>query len=86
MKRLWLFREEVSEDLATETISVGRFEVLVSGPSSESELLWEGRLATQAPEVDGVVYLNDGPVAAGSMQMVEITESHDYDLVGRVVG
>lgn len=60
--------------------------VLVEGPSPESDLLWQGRLSTQAPEVDGVVYLNDGPVKAGVIQMVKITETHDYDLVGEVVG
>ena len=59
--------------------------VLVEGPSEESELLWQGRLATQAPEVVGLVYINDGDVKAGTIQMVEITESHDYDLVGQVV-
>ena len=47
--------------------------------------MWEGRHATQAPEVDGVVYINDGPVVAGKILQVKITESHDYDLVGHVV-
>lgn len=59
--------------------------VLIHGPSSESEWLWEGRMSTQAPEVDGIVYINDGNVQAGQIQMVEITESHTYDLVGRVL-
>ena len=59
--------------------------VLVKGTSEESELLFEGRLATQAPEVDGVVYLNDGAVRPGEIQMVKITDSHEYDLVGEVV-
>jgi ribosomal protein S12 methylthiotransferase len=62
------------------------FACLVEGISKESEFLWEGRLATQAPEVDGVVYINDGDeLTAGKIQYVEITESHDYDLVGRVI-
>lgn len=60
--------------------------VLVEGPSAEHELVWQGRLATQAPEVDGVVYLTDGPVQAGTLQMVKINEAHDYDLVGEVLG
>jgi hypothetical protein len=45
-----------------------------------------------APEIDGKVYLSDleppmGGRAAvsGDMVTVEITASHDYDLVGRVV-
>jgi ribosomal protein S12 methylthiotransferase len=59
--------------------------VLVEGPSQETELLWQGRLSTQAPEVDGVVYLNDGAVKAGTIQNVRISEAHDYDLVGEVV-
>ena len=65
---------------------VGQFvPVLVKGRSEESELLYEGRLSTQAPEVDGLVYINDGPVRAGEIQLVEITDSFDYDLVGRVI-
>lgn len=60
--------------------------VLVEGPSAEHELVWQGRLATQAPEVDGVVYLTDGPVQAGEVQLVRITATHTYDLVGEVVG
>jgi ribosomal protein S12 methylthiotransferase len=59
--------------------------VLVEGLSSETELLAQGRLATQAPEVDGLVYINEGEFKPGEIQLVEITESHDYDLVGRVL-
>ncbi len=60
--------------------------VLVEGPSPDHELVWQGRLAIQAPEVDGLVYIGDGPVKAGRIQMVKITETHAYDLVGEVVG
>ncbi len=60
--------------------------VLVEGPSPESELVWQGRLITQAPEVDGVVYLEDGPAKPGQIQQVRIKASHDYDLVGDVLG
>ncbi len=62
-----------------------RIPVLVAGPSEESEFVWQGRMSVQAPEVDGLVYLNDGPVKAGQIQMVEITDSYEYDLVGHVV-
>jgi ribosomal protein S12 methylthiotransferase len=62
-----------------------RIPVLVGGPSEDSDLVWQGRMSVQAPEVDGLVYLNDGPVKAGQIQMVEITESYEYDLVGRVL-
>ncbi len=59
--------------------------VLVEGLSPESDLFFQGRLMTQAPEVDGVVFINDGVAIPGQIQMVEITAAHNYDLVGHVV-
>jgi ribosomal protein S12 methylthiotransferase len=62
--------------------------LLLEGPSRETDLLWEGRLPTQAPEIDGVVYLNDGitdDLKIGEIYRVHITEAHEYDLVGTLV-
>jgi ribosomal protein S12 methylthiotransferase len=63
-------------------------DVLVEGVSRESDLLWEARLATQAPEIDGVCYVNEveglAP-RAGQMRRFRITETHDYDLVGTLL-
>jgi ribosomal protein S12 methylthiotransferase len=62
-----------------------RVEVLVEGPHPDSDLLLRGRLATQAPEIDGQVILNDGTAEPGSFVTCEVTEAHPYDLVARVV-
>jgi ribosomal protein S12 methylthiotransferase len=62
-----------------------RLEVLVEGPSPESEHLLVGRHEGQAPDIDGVVYINDGFGYPGELVTIEVTEAHDYDLVGRVV-
>lgn len=62
-----------------------RLEVLVEGRAEETEHLLVGRHAQQAPEIDGVTYLNEGLAYPGEMVTVEITDAHDYDLVGRVV-
>ncbi len=62
-----------------------RVEVLVEGASPESEHLLVGRHAGQAPDIDGQVYINDGLAYPGELVTVEVTEAHDYDLVGRVV-
>jgi ribosomal protein S12 methylthiotransferase len=66
-----------------------RFDLLVEGPSEETPLLWEGRTEHQAPEIDGKVYINDfGPydqLNPGHFYRCEITESQDYDLVGRII-
>jgi len=58
---------------------------LVSGPLAEMEILLEGRLRSQAPEIDGRLIINDGTAAAGSLVDVEITEAHHYDVVGRII-
>jgi ribosomal protein S12 methylthiotransferase len=63
--------------------------VLFEGESKESELLWQGRMETQAPDIDGCVLINDVPdglvPAAGELVSVQITEAHEYDLIGRIL-
>jgi ribosomal protein S12 methylthiotransferase len=65
---------------------------LVEGPSKDTPLVWEARLEGMAPDIDGKLYLNDIEVEGtslsaqtGDVVTVEITETHKYDLVGRVV-
>ena len=60
-------------------------DVLVEGYSEETDLLLQGRMSQQAPDIDGVVYINDGQAEIGSMVKVRITESMDYDLIGEIV-
>ncbi|HEX4999601.1 MAG TPA: 30S ribosomal protein S12 methylthiotransferase RimO [Terriglobia bacterium] len=65
-----------------------RAEFLLEGVSEESDLLLKGRLATQAPEIDGRVLINDDggrQVAPGGFYQVEITDSMEYDLIGRIL-
>ena len=50
-------------------------EVFVEGVSEETELLFEGRHEGLAPEIDGVVYINDGSATAGELVKVEITDA-----------
>ncbi|HEV2914664.1 MAG TPA: 30S ribosomal protein S12 methylthiotransferase RimO [Pyrinomonadaceae bacterium] len=63
--------------------------VLFEGESAETELLWQGRMETQAADIDGCVLINDAPEdfvpLPGQFVNVLITEAHDYDLVGRIV-
>jgi ribosomal protein S12 methylthiotransferase len=65
------------------------FDVLLEGPSTETDLLLEGRLASQAPEIDGRVLINDVPEGwtprVGEIVRVEVTEAHEYDLVGTIL-
>jgi ribosomal protein S12 methylthiotransferase len=65
---------------------IGRLEqVLIEGYSSETDLLLEGRTRFQAPDVDGCVYIAEGEASPGEIALVNITEAHIYDLVGRII-
>jgi ribosomal protein S12 methylthiotransferase len=62
--------------------------VLLEGPSQETDLLWECRMPSQAPEIDGMCYVNDlgqGDAAPGQFRRLRITEAHDYDVVGELI-
>jgi ribosomal protein S12 methylthiotransferase len=62
--------------------------VLLEGRSNESDLLLEGRMESQAPEIDGCVLINDAPQdfdpRTSDFVSVRITEAQDYDLVGGI--
>ncbi|MGE5109393.1 MAG: 30S ribosomal protein S12 methylthiotransferase RimO [Acidobacteriaceae bacterium] len=66
-----------------------RFDIVLEGPSQETELLWEGRTAMHAPEIDGKVFVNDfgehEDVREGEFYRCEITEAHEYDLVAKLI-
>ena len=63
--------------------------VMFEGESSETNLLWQGRMETQAPDIDGCVLINDAPEGfvplPGDIVNVLITEAQEYDLVGQIV-
>jgi ribosomal protein S12 methylthiotransferase len=64
-------------------------DLLLEGVSEESDLLLEGRTPMHAPEIDGKVFVNDVPEGLqplpGEFYRCQITETHDYDLVGKIV-
>ncbi len=87
-KKLMTVQKQISKKLKKRWI--GReLDLLVEGPSEETDLLWEGRTLMHAPEIDGKVYINDfGDYEAlerGTFYRCEITESHDYDVVARIL-
>ena len=67
-------------------------QVMLEGPSKDTDLIWEARLEGMAPEIDGKVYVtefagvNDAAElpAPGTLATIEITEAKAYDLIGRV--
>jgi ribosomal protein S12 methylthiotransferase len=87
-KKLMSIQKQISRK--KKKVLVGRqFDLVLEGLSQETELLWEGRTAMHAPEIDGTVYVNDfgerEDIVEGEFYRCEITEAHDYDLVARIL-
>jgi len=86
-RRLMAIQRKISR--SKNRLMIGRdVPVLVEGPSPDTDLLWTARMATQAPEIDGSVLINDfegAEPAPGQMRLLRITEAHDYDLIGTLL-
>ncbi len=62
--------------------------LVVDGPSPEHELVLQGRLPGQAPDIDPVVYLTECDPSSfpmGTFVDVEIVGAQNYDLIARPV-
>jgi ribosomal protein S12 methylthiotransferase len=89
-RRAKLMRAQSRISLKKNRARVGQVvRVLFEGASEETDLLWQGRTETQAPDIDGCVLINDAPEGfapePGRFVNVELTEAQQYDLVGRIV-
>ncbi len=61
-------------------------QVLMEGPSYETDLLLKGRTSTMAPDVDTQVLINKGEGTVGEIMPVRISEAYSYDIIGEIVG
>jgi ribosomal protein S12 methylthiotransferase len=93
-KRLMKLQQRISAEKQQKWI--GReMDLLVEGVSEETDLLWQGRTLMHAPEIDGKVLINDfgenndgsprETLVPGTFYRCEITESHHYDVVARII-
>jgi ribosomal protein S12 methylthiotransferase len=87
-KKLMSIQKQISRKKKRALIGQ-QFDLVLEGPSEETELLWQARTPMHAPEIDGTVYVNDfgehGDIREGQFYRCEITEAHDYDLVARIL-
>lgn len=85
--RLAAVQQEVVSKLNQKLIG-RQLEVIVENYHPETDLLLIGRYFGQAPEIDGMVILNDWQSvvkALGKRYLVEITDVAGYDLIGRAI-
>jgi ribosomal protein S12 methylthiotransferase len=80
--RLMALQQEIS--LKKNRSLIGKtFRMLGEGPSEEDPLVFQARLSTQAPEIDGVTYITEGLPRPGEFFSAKIVEAHEYDLVAK---
>lgn len=82
--RLMTLQKGISAELHEARVG-STIEVLIEGVSEETDLLLKGRTYGQAPEIDGVTYINEGWAEKGEFVTAEVVDAGDYDLVARIL-
>jgi ribosomal protein S12 methylthiotransferase len=83
-KKLMSLQRRISRKKNRDLVGT-ELDVLVEGPSEESELVMVGRHAGQAPDIDGCVYLSGDVGAPGRILRAKVSAASDYDLVADVI-
>jgi ribosomal protein S12 methylthiotransferase len=87
-KKLMMVQKSISKKKRKQMVGK-TIEVMLEGPSEETDMLWEARTMAHAPEIDGKVFINDfgdhEEAQPGQFFQAEVTEAHDYDLVARLL-
>ena len=87
-RRILMKQQEAISARKNRSLIGRRLPVLIEGLSKESEFLLEGRLESQAPEIDGICLINDSEIAdvtSGHFYTVEITKALGHDLLGTIL-
>ena len=59
-----------------------RFEVLIDEKEASGRETYLGRTYMDAPEIDGLVYINGPGIRRGDLVSARITGTLEYDLIG----
>ena len=81
LARLMYLQEEISAEKLARKIGQ-TMQVLVDDMDEEGSV---ARSAADAPEIDGLVYINGEDLEVGEFVMVKITDSDEHDLWGEVI-
>lgn len=82
--RLMQLQEEISREILTKKVG-STIKVIIDETADENGVA-VGRSTADAPDIDGVVFIEGNPVLLpGDLVEVKITRSDDYDLFGELV-
>ena len=82
--RLMALQQDISRQ-QQEALVGTRLQVLVEGVADETDLLLQGRHGGQAPDIDGLTYINDGTARPGDLVTIAVDQAGDYDVAGGIV-
>jgi len=82
--RLMRIQQDIS--LARNNAKIGSIiSVLIEGKEASENEIYVGRSEFDAPEVDGVIFVNGRALAPGDIVQVRVTHAYEYDLIGEVI-
>ena len=83
-EEIMTFQQTISEDFLASLIGK-KIKVIIDRIGEEGEFSFEGRSYFDTPEIDGIVFIEEGETEIGKIVSVEITDSWEYDLVGYLI-
>lgn len=85
-RREIIMREQAEISAAINKTLIGSIqEALIGEKSDRDDDTYIGRCRRQAPEIDGITYLNGPPSLTGRIVKCKITAADDYDLFGKII-
>jgi len=78
-----LLQNEISMELREKLVGK-TLDVLIERTSIEIEDFWEGRSYREAPEIDGLIFVEKDGVVEGDLIPIKITNSQFFDLYGKI--
>ncbi|MCF7793631.1 MAG: 30S ribosomal protein S12 methylthiotransferase RimO [Candidatus Cloacimonetes bacterium] len=76
-------QQQISEDFLASLIGK-KIKVIIDRKGNDGEFPLEGRSYFDAPEIDGTVFIESGEAEIGDIVEVEIEDSWEYDVIGRI--
>ncbi|MCK4696497.1 MAG: 30S ribosomal protein S12 methylthiotransferase RimO, partial [Candidatus Cloacimonetes bacterium] len=81
---LMALQESISTELLMKFIGK-KIKVIIDQKSDCKDFRFEGRSYLDAPEIDGTVFISEGDIKVGDIVEVEIIDSWEYDLIGKII-
>jgi len=83
-EELMAAQQEISREILESKVG-GQTEIIIDRISDDPDFNYEGRTGSDAPEVDGRVFIQSGNCEIGQISKVKIIGASDYDLYAELI-